>query len=332
MLDIIVTHYKEPWEVGEKFFKMLDMQRHINFDDIRVIVVNDGPEYRLPCECFTDRPYQVLQYDIEHAGVSAARNEGLRRAEAEWVAFCDFDDMFASVYSLKAVLDVLPAPAFDLLWTDFISEDYLDGKLELHYRHQNCVFNHGKFYRRQALLENNLWFNEKLEFNEDSEFNSIANIVIDFKRTGRISTNMPVYAWCNNPDSVTHQKGSYIKSRIGMYWRNKSVLAAYEKYLPYERYCAMVARLCVDAYYTFNIKIIPEQYAEIYNDFSQFYITHKEHMWKVNKELMHEIKQVSYNDYVGNLDERGEMAVIDSISVTDWLKQIEREAMSDGGI
>ena len=46
MLDIIVAHYNEPWKTGEKFFQMLDLQRDIDFSQIKVILVNDGYEYR----------------------------------------------------------------------------------------------------------------------------------------------------------------------------------------------------------------------------------------------------------------------------------------------
>ena len=47
-LDIIVTHYKEPWSVGEGLFNSIAMQRMINFDDIGVILVNDGEEHEVP--------------------------------------------------------------------------------------------------------------------------------------------------------------------------------------------------------------------------------------------------------------------------------------------
>ena len=36
LLDIVVTHYNEPWEIVEKFFKMMDLQR------IRFPVFNVG--------------------------------------------------------------------------------------------------------------------------------------------------------------------------------------------------------------------------------------------------------------------------------------------------
>ena len=46
-LDIIVTHYKEPWEVGQKLFASIALQECVGFEDVRIIVVNDGMEYSL---------------------------------------------------------------------------------------------------------------------------------------------------------------------------------------------------------------------------------------------------------------------------------------------
>ena len=46
LLDIIVPHYKEPWEVGRPLFEMLALQRGVSFSDFRVILVNDGSVQR----------------------------------------------------------------------------------------------------------------------------------------------------------------------------------------------------------------------------------------------------------------------------------------------
>lgn len=335
MLDIIVTHYKEPWEIGKKFFDMLDLQRAINFADIKVIIVNDGEEYRLPDEYFANRPYRVEQYCIKHAGVSAARNEGLRRATEEWVAFNDFDDMYAHPYSLKSVLDVLPAPQFDMLWGDLLCEEIDDKGNRIVFKRDdlNTVFCHSKFYRRQALLDNELYFDTNLRFNEDSEFNSILMLVFDYKRTGKINTTMPIYAWIRTDGSVTHSPNSYIDSRVGMYWRDKKVVEAVRKHDTLERYYAMVARVCIDAYYTLNCPVHPKEYKPLMEDFVPYYLEHKDEMWKTDKELLKKIKQVSYADYSpGATDRDPGQNVDESISVTQWLRKIEQEANSNGGI
>ena len=44
MLDIIVTHYKEPFDVGKKLFDMIGLQRCVDLDQIRVLIVHDGSE------------------------------------------------------------------------------------------------------------------------------------------------------------------------------------------------------------------------------------------------------------------------------------------------
>ena len=75
-LDLIVTHYKEPWSVGRKFFEMLAMQRNVNFDDVSVILVNDGEENCLDSGLFMDYPFEVCQMSIQKGGVSKARNAG----------------------------------------------------------------------------------------------------------------------------------------------------------------------------------------------------------------------------------------------------------------
>lgn len=82
VLDIIVPHYKEPLEIVQKFFSMLDIQRGVDFDSFRVILVNDGEENAFPDSYFESLPYPFRQISIPHSGVSAARNAGLDAAQA----------------------------------------------------------------------------------------------------------------------------------------------------------------------------------------------------------------------------------------------------------
>lgn len=325
MLDIVMTHYREPWSVGEKFFSMLDLQRGVNFDEIRVILVNDGDD-ELPAEHFENRPYRVDRYKIAHAGVSAARNEGLRRATDTWITFCDFDDMFVSVYSLKAVMDALHADNadfYDVLWTEFISEETKHGYLELAPRPFNTVFNHGKYYRRSAIIEHDIWFNEKIEFNEDSEFNSILYLALTNKRYGQIKNIIPIYTWICQNQSVTHSPTAYWRGRIGNYWRNKSVLAAYKRYEELPRYAGMYTRVCWDTYYTLNTVAPHDCYNEIAEDFkkniapyAQKYID----MVNADAELIEKIKNVSWQDYCA--EKTDDFKLNESISFEDWMKGV----------
>lgn len=332
-LDIIVTHYNEPWEVGEKFFQMLDLQRDIDFSDIHVIIVHDSIEYSLDDSHFSGRPYKVDQIKIEHGGISAARNAGIEAATAEWICFCDFDDMFSDVYSLRNVLNVLPAPEYDMLWGEFYAENKCaNGKTKVFVRGENLVFIHGKFYRRSFLNENNIRFDTALSFNEDSAFNTVANTIINYKRIGQIKTAAPIYVWTFRENSATTDPANRSKALIGLYERNKRVCEAFKERMPYDRYCAMIARTIFDSYYALNVEDLPEDLWEMKKDFSAFYLEHKEQYEAVDKKYLREIKEISRKEYARGILEEEDRREIDrkkeivdeSISVTRWLKSLEQ--------
>jgi glycosyltransferase involved in cell wall biosynthesis len=82
---------------------MLDsiaIQQNINFDDIGVIITNDGSDVKLSDSLLKSYPYDIEYYQNGHKGVSATRNYCLDKATADYVMFCDADDMFYMVCGL----------------------------------------------------------------------------------------------------------------------------------------------------------------------------------------------------------------------------------------
>ena len=273
-LDIIVTHYNEPWEVGQKFFDMLALQRGVDFSEIGVTIVHDGSEPFL--EGILRYPFEIRQQCIDHGGVSKARNEGMKLASAPWICFCDFDDMFASVYSLRHIMSILPADDFDILWCEFYAEDQkASGQIVLNKRSENSVFIHGKYFRRSFLEDHGLTFPEDLEFNEDSAFCAVAFAICDHKRVGKITAETPLYVWTFRNGSSTGTRGHRSRAMKGLYQRNKIVCDAYEKYVDKARYRTMVCRTCYDAYHMLNVKVLPDELKEVMADFREFWKTHK---------------------------------------------------------
>lgn len=322
MLDIIVTHYNEPWETGAKLFAMLDLQRGIDFSQISVILVNDGEENALPAECFRHRPYKITQISIPHAGVSAARNAGLRAATAEWVAFCDFDDTYTNIYSLKCILDLLPAPDYDMLKGDLIAEDFMDGHTSLTLSPEIAcmVFLHGKFYRRSFLLRHDIWFDEELNFNEDSEFNAIVNTCIDYTRIGNFKTFAPVYAWCRRPMSVTSSPGKTDAATWGHYRRNLKVCDATLQRMPLSHFRGMITRTCYDTYFMCHSDAVsPEMKARIVDDFKPFYRKYKPFFGVDDPDTLEKIVAIA----------RAELQdadiPVDETTLAQWLDEIEGE-------
>ena len=117
LLDIIVTHYNEPWEVGKPFFDMIEYQRCVKPDDFTVTLVQDGPETALPWEeLLKGYSYKVKVITIPQSGPAIARNTAMKYTGSEWVMFCDFDDMFLDLCSLSQILSQFPIAEYDIIF------------------------------------------------------------------------------------------------------------------------------------------------------------------------------------------------------------------------
>ena len=185
---------------------MLALQRDIRFEDVGVILVNDGEENELPAECFDDYPFEVLQMSIPHGGVSKARNAGLDASNADWVMFCDFDDCFQSVFGLYLIFCGMAEDKYDLLRASFTEETLGDdGIMHLVAHDDDTVFIHGKVIKRQFLLKNNIRFKEELTIHEDGFFN-VLTYAYAKGREQKIST--PIYTWTWNGNSVVRKDKS----------------------------------------------------------------------------------------------------------------------------
>ena len=322
MLDIIVTHYKEPWEVGKKFFDMLGLQRGVDFSSFRVLLVNDGEEYALPDLCFSDYPYTVQQISIPHGGVSAARNAGLKAATDKWVMFCDFDDMFSNVYALRNMTELLPAPDYDMLWAHLITEDLLEknNRLLITPDDSNFVFIHGKMYRRAFLVENDIWFDEELSFNEDSAFNAVFNTIANYRRVGELKTFAPPYIWCRRNNSVTTTPGRIDAATMGHFHRNLKVCEAHKKRLTDERIRGMVTRTVYDTFYMLHSKLIsPIAEKQIEKEFQQFWAENKQYYGNVDADTLKKIQTISFQELSN--PKKQIYATVDTVN--DWLKKMD---------
>lgn len=206
-LDIIITHYKEPWSIGKPMFDMLALQRNINFDDLGVILVNDGEENELVGNWHKQYPFQITQMSIPKGGVSKARNAGLDASDADWVMFCDFDDSFSSVFALHLIFCAMYEDKADTLWSAFTEETTDEqGVIHLVAHERDFVFVHGKAHRRQFLVDNNIRFHDKLTVHEDAFFNVMVQRLAGEDRISAIKT--PIYVWKWNPNSVVRKDNS----------------------------------------------------------------------------------------------------------------------------
>lgn len=157
------------------------------FSSYEVIVVNDGSSDLTASIVEEFSAYsQISVINQINAGVSAARNNGLKQARGEYVLFLDADDWVDDNFLMifKQNLDAWPAESVDLLVGNlndtrvgkvsqagfFSSEEipYVLGELEMS---DNIGYLHNKCYRREIIASLDLRFLEGISMSEDLLFN-----------------------------------------------------------------------------------------------------------------------------------------------------------------
>ena len=120
-LQILVPQYNETDDVVKPLLDSIALQQNVPFDEIGVIICNDGTAVHLSPELLSSYPFKV-EYHLEpHRGVSATRNACLDYATADYVMFCDADDLFFNACGLWIIFREIEI-GFDSLSSVFVEE------------------------------------------------------------------------------------------------------------------------------------------------------------------------------------------------------------------
>lgn len=206
-LQILVPHYKLPQEEMSNLLDMIYVQRGINFDDIGVIIANDG-DLSVIDEEFLD--YYRQKFDVEyhilpHAGVSATRNRLIDLATADFIMFCDDDDTFLSNRSLKILLDCTEMhKSANVLRSRYKYEVRYGNETVLNDAGETEMYSnlHGMLLRREFLVKNNIRFYERINVHEDSVFNILLGSHLHYENQEEIIINSQTYIYCHNDNSI----------------------------------------------------------------------------------------------------------------------------------
>ena len=286
-LSLVVTHYNEPWDIVKPLFDSLKVQLGVDFNNVEVILVEDGDEVLNP-EVF-EYPYEIKIYNEGHNGVSAARNIGLDHCTGDYVMFCDCDDRFVSAYALHLYIKATKSGLFDIIKSPFLEDQIIDGELKL-IRHDNDItFIHGKFYRTEFLRDNELRFNEELSIHEDSFFNVLANMLAE----GNIHEMSPaVYLWKYRDESIVRKdRDLYVfKTYDHLMKVRRAICRELERRERYPEFYQAISKTFIDSYYDF-------QRPECYKEENKELITRAEKSFsEFFKEFKEEYRNVNIND------------------------------------
>lgn len=249
-LSFVVTHYNEPWEVCRPWFDSMADQLGVNFENIEILVVEDGGE-PIDEAHFVGYPYKVKTFNFGHKGVSACRNIGLDHATGDYIMFCDCDDRFISAYGIHLFLKAIKQSMFDIVKTPFLEDQVIDGELKLIRHDQDITFIHGKLYRIDFLKDNDLRFDESLTIHEDSYFNVLANMLAD----GNIHEMSPaVYLWKYRDESIVRKdRDAYVfKTYDHLMNVRRAICRELERRERYAEFYQAISKTFIDSYYDFQ--------------------------------------------------------------------------------
>jgi len=88
--SIVIPLYNKENEIVRTLTSVLEQ----TFQDFEVIIVNDGSNDNSLLKSKSIRDERITIYSIENKGVSYARNLGIEKAKADYIAFLDADDIW----------------------------------------------------------------------------------------------------------------------------------------------------------------------------------------------------------------------------------------------
>ena len=320
-LQILIPQYKETDEIVKPLLDSIALQQNVPFDQIGVIICNDGSNVFLTDELLNAYPFLIEYHKEPHRGVSATRNACLDYATAEYVMFCDADDMFYSMCGLWHMFREMNE-GFDSMVSMFLEETRNpENKDEVIYTNHemDSTFVHGKIHRRQYLIDKGIRWNDKLTIHEDSYFNILCQ---------NLSQNVkycpvPFYLWKWRDDSVCRHDPKYIlKTYRNMLDSNDALVDEFLSRGVMEKAMFFTAFMIFDAYYTMNKPEWIDQENQEYRNsteqrFKEYYTKHKD-LWNnipINDKMMIS-NQVRSRSVMEGMR-------MEAVTIDGWLRHIE---------
>lgn len=319
--QILIPQYKETDEVVKPLLDSIAIQQNVPFEEVGVIICNDGSDVFLTDEFLSSYPFKVEYYKEPHRGVSATRNACLDHAKADYVMFCDADDMFYNACGLWIIFREMEV-GFDSMVSMFIEESrHPQTKEPFYLNHEmDSTFVHGKVHRRKYLLEQGIRFNDNLTIHEDSYFNILCQ---------NLSQNVkycqtPFYLWRWRDESVCRHDPKYILKTYGnMLDSNDALIDEFLKRKLKDKASFFTGFMCFDAYYTMNKPEWIDQENQEYRDkterrFAEWFRKHKD-LWDqiTDADKMMISNQVRTRSVMEGMQ-------MESVTIKEWLEHISK--------
>lgn len=216
----------------EKYLrKSLDSILNQTFKDIELICVNDGSKDNSLeiLKEYSNKDSRIVVIDQENQGAALARENAMKKAKGEYIAFVDSDDIIDE-NAYEIAYDSIQKHDADILcfgWRNFsdqygkvIRNDCKFDELKIYddwYKaktHRGSIYLWNKLYRRSLIEDNDVVFSPDVKIAEDEGFNLCA-----YSKAKKI-VHIPhtFYNYRVNPNSLMCKASAtkVIKNYLGM--------------------------------------------------------------------------------------------------------------------
>ena len=321
-LQILVPQYKETEQIIKPLLDSIEVQQSVDLvNDVGVIIVNDGTDIHLSQEFLNRYSFPIEYHLTEHSGVSATRNKCLDYATADYIMFCDADDMFYNACGLYIIFREIENGGFDSLVSVFIEESRDSVTKEpIYINHDmDSTFVHGKVHNRKFLLKNNIRWNENLTIHEDSYFNCLCQRLA--KELKYSQTSFYLWRWRDN--SVCRHDPKYIlKTYNNMLDSSDALVQQFLDRGHKEDAMYYSVGMIYDAYFTMNKNEWLNQENKEYRHATERRF--KEY-WLKYKYLHDSIPDDVKTQVIMGIKNRmyAEGMILETLTFNDWIKQVE---------
>lgn len=320
-LQFLIPQYRETEAVIKPLLDSIALQQRVDMDELGAVIVNDGSDVFLSDEFLTGYPFKIEYYKEPHRGVSATRNACLDHATADYVMFCDADDMFYNLCGAWIILREIATAEFDSLVSVFTEETKIKDSDEFVFVNHtmDSTFVHGKVHRRQYLIDKKIRFNDALTIHEDSYFNILAQNLSENVKL----CQTPFYLWRWRDDSVCRHDPKYIlKTYSNMLDSNDALVDEFLRRGRDDKALFYACFMIFDAYYTMNKPEWIEQENKEYRHatelrFKDYFKKHRD-MWEKfpvpdKMHLSNAVRSRTVNEGM----------LMEAVTIDTWLKNVE---------
>ena len=319
-LQILIPQYNETDDIVKNMLDSIEIQQGIDFNEIEVLIGNDGSDIKLSDELFTKYSYSIKYFQFEHTSPAGTRQRLFDIATADYVMFCDADDMFLNVLSICNIFSYTDK-GIDALICNFVEEvkDRKTGKFHYLTHQKDDRFVHGKVYKRQHIIDNNIIWREDVRYHEDGTYNVLA---LQTAKDLEYCAN-PLYLWKWRDNSICRSDPLYVlKTYTRMIYSNAYLVQDFLDRKMFDKARFYVGILVYNTYYMLNkstwLDPMNAKYRyETEMCFKEYYKTHKD--------MFDTIDANDRQRIITGIKRRvlGEGVTLEKFTFDEWIKHIE---------